>query len=97
MNQQRRAETQDQQLARLTSIIESGSFNSAKSLLSAMHPAEIADLLESLPQNERHVLWEMVDPVVEGDVLMEAHEEVRSTLVRRMDSSETSSSHCRRN
>jgi len=88
MNQQRRAETQDQQLARLTSIIESGSFNSAKSLLSAMHPAEIADLLESLPQNERHVLWEMVDPVVEGDVLMEAHEEVRSTLVRRMDSSE---------
>jgi len=53
-----------------------------------MHPAEIADLLESLPPNERHVLWEMVDQQVEGDVLMEVHDEVRDTLVRRMDSSE---------
>jgi len=84
----RHDESQDEQLARLTGIVESGSFSSAKSLLSAMHPAEIADLLESLPYSERHVLWEMVDSSVEGDVLMEAHDEVRATLVGQMDSSE---------
>lgn len=88
MPDQRRDETQDQQLARLTNIVESGSFTHAKALLAAMHPAEIADLLESLPQSERHVLWDMVDPEVEGDVLVETHDEVRATLVLEMDSSE---------
>lgn len=85
MNDQRRDETQDEQLARLTSIVESGSFNSAKALLVAMHPAEIADLLESLPQPERVVLWDMIDRSVEGDVLIETHDEVRASLVRQMD------------
>ena len=85
MIEQRREETQDEQLARLTSIVEHGSFSSAKALLAALHPAEIADLLESLPQPERIVLWDMVDSSVEGDVLIETHEEVRSTLVRQMD------------
>ncbi len=85
MQEQRREETQDEQLAHLTSIVESGSFTRAKALLAAMHPAEIADLLESLPQPERIVLWDMVDSTIEGDVLIETHEEVRSTLVRQMD------------
>lgn len=88
MSEQRREETQDEQLARLTSIVESGSFSSAKALLGALHPAEIADLLESLPQQERIVLWDIVDSTIEGDVLIETHEEVRSTLVRQMDSRE---------
>ncbi len=88
MQDQLRDETQNEQLARLTSIVESGSFSNAKALLAAMHPAEIADLLESLPQSERSVLWDMVDSSIEGDVLVETHDEVRATLVREMDSSE---------
>lgn len=88
MTDQPRDETQDEQLARLTSIVESGSFSSAKALLGALHPAEIADLLESLPQPERLVLWDMIDSSIEGDVLIETHDEVRSSLVRQMDSEE---------
>lgn len=85
MIEKRREESRDEQLVHLTSIVESGSFTSAKALLGALHPAEIADLLESLPQPERIVLWDMVDSNIEGDVLIETHEEVRSSLVRQMD------------
>ena len=53
--------------------------------MQAMHPAEIADALESLRAVPRGVLWDLVDPDMEGDVLMEVGEEVRATLVRDMD------------
>lgn len=52
--------------------------------MSAMHPAEIADALESLPTPRRRILWELVDNAIEGEVLMEVHEEVRADLVRQM-------------
>lgn len=82
------AQTSDQPAERLTSILASGSFSSAQSILQAMHPAEIADVLESLPPTRREVLWEMIDPDIEGDVLMEVHDEVRDSLVRIMDTEE---------
>ncbi len=51
----------------------------------AMHPAEIADALESLPLAQRRILWELVDPKIEGEVLMEVHDEVRTNLVIDME------------
>jgi len=77
-------DTQDQ----FASILESGSFASARNILQAMHPAEIADLLESLPSHRREVVWEMVDIDIEGDVLIEVHDEVRDALVKTMDADE---------
>lgn len=53
-----------------------------------MHPAEIADALESLPPVRRRILWELVDNDVDGEVLMEVGEEVRATLVQDMDLAE---------
>lgn len=53
--------------------------------MQAMHPAEIADALESLPTARRRILWDLVDAEVEGEVLMEVHEEVRVDLVRQME------------
>ena len=38
-------------------------------ILSALHPAEIALLLESLPTEQRNIVWEQVDPSVDGDIL----------------------------
>ena len=53
--------------------------------MQAMHPAEIADALESLPLSQRRILWELVDPQIDGEVLMEVHDEVRTNLVIDMD------------
>lgn len=78
----------DQRVERLNDILQSGSVNAARTTLQAMHPAEIADVLESLPQSQREVLWEWIDPEIEGDVLMEVHDEVRDSLVRIMDPEE---------
>lgn len=53
-----------------------------------MHPAEIADALESLPSAQRHILWDLVEIDVEGEVLLEVHDEVRNDLLRDMDATE---------
>ena len=47
-------------------------------LVNSMHPAEVASLLESLPPAQREVVWDLVDPEIEGDVLVELNEEVRA-------------------
>ncbi|MEE9332655.1 MAG: magnesium transporter [Granulosicoccaceae bacterium] len=62
-----------------------GSLAAARSVMQAMHPAEIADALESLPIANRLILWELVDPNHDGEVLMEVHDEVRATLVNDME------------
>lgn len=54
----------------------------------AMHPAEIADALEALPLARRRVLWGLIEPELEGEILMEVGDEVRESLVRDMETQE---------
>ena len=49
--------------------------------LEPLHPAEIADVLESLPHEQRLFLWHLLDADTKGDVLVEAHGEVRRQLI----------------
>ncbi|MDH3954564.1 MAG: magnesium transporter, partial [Gammaproteobacteria bacterium] len=46
--------------------LDSGRMRSARVMVHSLHPAEIARLLESLPLQERAVLWEMVSADDEG-------------------------------
>jgi magnesium transporter len=62
----------------------SGRMRSVRMLVSSLHPAEIARLLESMPRQERAVIWEMVESEDEGDVLVEVNEEVRDGLIEGM-------------
>jgi magnesium transporter len=57
-------------------------------MVNAMHPAEVAHLLESLPPAQREVVWGFVDPDAEGEVLIELSDEVREGLIGRMDTQE---------
>lgn len=57
-------------------------------MINSMHPAEIASLIESLPPARREIVWEFVDPELEGDVLIELNEEVRAELIGGMDAEE---------
>ncbi len=83
MNQDRSQKTEDQILA-LSDALKSGTMQHAQSMLNELSPAEIAHLLESLPPNERNIIWELVDSEKEGEVLIQLGEELRATLIRDM-------------
>ncbi len=68
--------------------LDSGGLRSARQMIQGLHPAEVAHLLESVPLRERAILWEMVDPDDEGDVLVEVVDEVRDGLIKGMPTEE---------
>jgi magnesium transporter len=75
------------QLTRLELLrraLDKGTARQVSRLVNAMHPAEIASLLESLPPAQREVVWDLVDPEFEGDVLVELNDEVRADLIEEM-------------
>lgn len=75
-------------LSLLRERLGSGRVRSAQILIGSLHPSEIARLLESLPQTERAFIWEMVDPGIGGDVLVELADEVRDRLIESMKADE---------
>ncbi len=75
-------------LSLLREKLGSGRVRSAQMLVGSLHPAEVARLLESLPQTERAFIWEMVDPGLGGDVLVELADEVRDHLIEGMQTDE---------
>lgn len=52
--------------------------------LASLHPAELADLLESLPAPIREELWVHIEPDAEGDVLAHVSDAVRSGILENM-------------
>ncbi len=75
-------------LAALREALDAGTLRPAQRMVSAMHPAEIALLLESVPSRQREVVWSMVDPDLEGDVLVELNESVRQDVIEEMETEE---------
>ena len=76
--------------ARFAAIQEAlaGSLRGADRMVAALHPAEVALLLESLPPRPRLLAWELVAPGTQGEVLVELPEEVRSELLEGMQADE---------
>ena len=75
-------------IATLTTAIESGSLIRVQRMLNALHPAEIAHLLESSPIQQRKIAWELINKENEGLVLVELGEDVRTSLVEEMNTGE---------
>ena len=69
-------------LDHLSAALDSGTQFQVRHLLKNLSASEIGDLLESLPPAKRFAVWEMTDPELEGDVLVEVNDEVRTTLIR---------------
>jgi len=57
-------------------------------LLDALHPADIAHILESLPVEQRLIVWDLVKTEREGEILLEVSDAVRETLIAEMDEKE---------
>jgi magnesium transporter len=56
--------------------------------LEALHPADIAYILEALPLDDRLLVWDLVDSDDEGDILLEVSDAVRESLIESMDQHE---------
>ncbi len=77
-------EKTEQQILALSQALESGPLQHAEGMLNALHPAEIAHLIESLPPRERFVIWSLVSRELEAEVLISLGDETRQTLIKDM-------------
>ena len=77
--------TRSTPLLHLRRALDNGTLAGVRRMLAALHPAEIANLLESLPPHERKLVWELVESDDDGEVLLHVNDEVRATLLEDMD------------
>ncbi len=56
--------------------------------LDALHCADIAQVLEALPLDERLLVWELVRAERDGEILLEVSDAVRESLIRHIPSEE---------
>ena len=76
------------QLRLLSDALDSGRLGPVRRLGNTLSPAEIGNLLESLPPGKREVVWGLVDPEDDGEVLVHVGDEVRESLLADMDTDE---------
>jgi len=76
------------QLRLLSDALDSGRLGPVRRMVHTLAPAEIGNLLESLPLEKRMVVWGLVDPEDDGEVLVHVGDEVRESLIADMDQDE---------
>ncbi|GAB3103976.1 magnesium transporter [Lysobacter terrae] len=76
------------QLRLLSDALDSGRLGPVRRLVNTLSPAEIGNLLESLPPAKRTVVWGLVDAEDDGEVLVHVGEDVRESLLAEMDPDE---------
>ncbi len=70
------------------SAVQRKSLDELQQLLDKLHPADIAHILEALPLEDRLIIWGKVKPEYDGEVLLEASDAVRETLITDMGTQE---------
>ena len=76
------------QLRLLSDALDTGRLGPVRRLVNTLSPAEVGNLLESLPQAKRNIVWGLVDPEDDGEVLVHVGEDVRESLLAEMDNDE---------
>ena len=59
-----------------------------KNRLDGLHPADVAYILESLPLEDRLLVWNQVRADSDGEILLEVSDSVRESLIASMDNAE---------
>ncbi len=70
------------------SLVHKQNLVSLQKKLDELHPADVAYILESLPLNDRLLVWDLVKAERDGEILLEVSDAVRETLIASMDSEE---------
>ncbi len=76
------------QLKVASQALDEGRLGPVRRLVNTLTPAEIGNLLESLPIERRLMVWGLVDPEDDGEVLVHVGDDVRESLIRDMDTEE---------
>ncbi len=74
----------EQHLESVNRELESGALHNVQLMLNDLHPAELAQMLESMPQRRREFVWEMIAADTKGEVLLHVNDEVRTGLIEKM-------------
>jgi magnesium transporter len=69
-------------------LVERQHLNELRLRLERLHPADVAYILEALPQSDRITVWDLVKAERDGEILLEVSESVRESLIRSMDTEE---------
>ncbi len=82
---QQASEEQHDRLEAVRDAVDDGAMQTIRRMTSSLHPAEIAQLLESLPPTERKIVWDLTHPDDEGEILVHLNDEVRAGMLAAMD------------
>lgn len=85
MTQRADKDKYQENLRRLNGALEREAISEVYALVRELHPAEVALLLESLPESERNTVWAQLDPASVAEVLAEADDAVRASHMREME------------
>lgn len=65
----------------LNEILNTEDLSSFQNTINQLHPADAADLLESLPEAKRLEVWSLVSSDLKGEILLEVHGEAAQQLI----------------
>ena len=83
MAKHKKTQTPDR-LQAVLAALEQDDVAALRSLIAALHPADIALMLEGTPPEQRHRVWAQVRPELMGETLLEVSEGVRADLLAEM-------------
>lgn len=66
-------------------LVEAGDVEAAREKVEPLHPADIADLVELTPADQRPALAAAISGLIDGDVLAEMNDWVREALIDALD------------
>lgn len=70
------------------SLVHKQNLRALQKKLDQLHTTDVAYILESLPLEDRLVVWELVKAERDGDILLEVSDAVRESLIEVMDTHE---------
>ena len=77
--------TTKKQLAQLDRALDAGTLGDVAGIVSDLSPGDVAYRIASYPPRVRQVLWSLLEPEQEADVLNELPEELRNQFLVEMD------------
>lgn len=72
-------------LEKIVADLDAGNLETIKTILEETHPSVVANLIESLPQEHRNDLWEVVPEHQEAEILTHLHDDVRDSVINLME------------
>jgi magnesium transporter len=80
-----RQEEGDERAPLVEGLLQRQHENELRALVNELHPADIAFILESLPKDDRQLIWQLVRSEFDAEVLLEVADWVRQSLIDTMD------------